>query len=93
MNREKARRVTAAPSGICSFLTALPVFFRQGEYEGLAKKLSEYVVKLIDHVRGNDELDIILNEGVDGHGIDNHGKLTRLKLALKFNEKQVRLCV
>ena len=49
------------------------------------------MVKLIDHVRGNDELDIILNEGVDGHGMDNHGKLTRLKLALKFNEKQVDL--
>lgn len=62
---------------------------QQGEYEGLAKKLSEYVVKLIDHVRGNDELDIILNEGVDGHGVDSHGKLSRLKLALKFNEKQV----
>ena len=47
------------------------------------------MVKLIDHVRGNDELDIILNEGVEGHGMDNYGKLTRLKLALKFNEKQV----
>ncbi len=62
----------------------------QGEYESLAKKLSEYVVKLLDHVRGNDELDIILNEPVEGHGPECQGKLARLKLAIKCNEKQVR---
>ena len=61
----------------------------QGEYESLAKKLSEYVVKLLDHVRGNDELDVILNEEVEGHGQECHGKLARLKLAIKCNEKQV----
>lgn len=61
----------------------------QGEYESLAKKLSEYVVKLLDHVRGNDELDIILNEPVEGYGPECQGKLSRLKLAIKCNEKQV----
>ncbi len=65
----------------------------QGEYEALAKKLSEYVVKLLDHVRGNDELDVILNEEVDGYGPDCHGKLARLKLAIKFNEKRVCIVV
>jgi transient-receptor-potential calcium channel protein len=60
----------------------------RGEYEGLAKKLSEYVVKLVDHVRGNDELDVILNEEVEGYGPDCHGKLARLKLAIKFDEKR-----
>ena len=68
----------------------LVVCFWQGEYESLAKKLSEYVVKLLDHVRGNDELDIILNEPVEGYGPECQGKLARLKLAIKCNEKQVR---
>ena len=68
-------------------------FLFQGEYESLAKKLSEYVVKLLDHVRGNDELDIILNEPVEGYGPECQGKLARLKLAIKCNEKQVMFIV
>ena len=48
------------------------------------------MVKLLDHVRGNDELDIILNEPVEGYGPECQGKLARLKLAIKCNEKQVR---
>ena len=55
----------------------------------MAKNLSNYVVKLLDHVRGNDELDIILNEEGDVPDLQEHGKLSRLKLALKFNEKHV----
>ena len=65
--------------------------FLQGEYESLAKNLSNYVVKLLDHVRGNDELDIILNEEGDVPDLQEHGKLSRLKLALKFNEKHVSI--
>ena len=48
-------------------------------------------MKLLDHVRGNDELDIILNEEGDVPDLQEHGKLTRLKLALKFNEKHVSI--
>ncbi len=47
-------------------------------------------MKLLDHVRGNDELDIILNEPVEGYGPECQGKLARLKLAIKCDEKQVR---
>ncbi len=46
-------------------------------------------MKLLDHVRGNDELDIILNEPVEGYGPECQGKLARLKLAIKCDEKQV----
>ena len=47
------------------------------------------MVKLLDHVRGNDELDVILNEEEDCSGSDSHNKLARLKLAIRCNEKQV----
>ena len=47
------------------------------------------MVKLLDHVRGSDELDRILNEDEDNYGVESHNKLARLKLAIRCNEKQV----
>ena len=61
----------------------------QAEYEALAQKMSDFVVKLLDQVRGNEELDLILNEQISDRHADCHGKLARLKLAIKLNEKQV----
>ena len=62
----------------------------QGEYHALADKLCEYVVKLLDQVRGNDELDVILNEkrGFMVYG-DSPDRLARLHLAVKYNQKRV----
>lgn len=53
------------------------------------KKLSNYVVKLMDNVRGNDELYIILREGGESHGNNIAASMARLKLALQNNEKAV----
>lgn len=66
--------------------------FSQAEYTALSTKLGDYVVRLLDKVRGNAELDAILNVGDDGQ--DNEpcrppGKLARLQLAIDFREKKV----
>jgi len=58
----------------------------------LANKLGDYVVRLLDKVHGNDELNAILNAG-DGGSDDPcrpHGKLARLQLAIDYKEKKVR---
>ena len=60
----------------------------KSEYLELAKKLSEYTVKLLNYTRSRDELEIILNKT----GKENEEKfelLARLDLALKFQEMPV----
>ena len=60
----------------------------KSEYLELAEKLSEYSVKLLNFVRGRDELEIVLNKT----GKENEEKfelLARLDLALKFQEMPV----
>jgi hypothetical protein len=55
----------------------------------LAHNLSKYTVKLLSLVRGRDELETIL----DKCGKENEEKyirLSRIDLALKFEEKPVR---
>ena len=62
-------------------------YFR-GEYMELAEKMSEYAVKLLNFVRGRDELEIILNKT----GKENEEKfdvLARLDLAIKYVEMPV----
>ena len=64
--------------------------YLQNEYEHLAGKLSNYVVQLIDHVRSTAELDAILNATHGSHDDEGcDGKLARLKLALRYEEKKV----
>lgn len=66
----------------------LPLF--KVEYELLATRLSNYVVELLDNVRGNDELHVILNAvAADSVDLDCHGKLARLNLAIHYEEKKV----
>ena len=69
-------------------------YFAQAEYTALANKLGDYVVRLLDKVRGNAELDAILNVGDDGDDDDPcrpHGKLARLQLAIDYREKKVQI--
>lgn len=74
----------------------------QAEYRFLADKLGNYVVKLLDKVHGNDELNTVLNAAssddsdeqdddddvIDG-GVTGGGSLARLHLAILYKEKQV----
>ena len=56
------------------------------EYLKLKKSLSIYSVKLLNNVRGRDELDIVLNK-TGAENEEKYDKLARLDLALKYNEK------
>ena len=49
------------------------------------------MVKLLDKVRGHDELEVILNKvGVDLEDVtESFELLDRFKLAIEFNEKKV----
>lgn len=60
----------------------------QAEYSALAGRLSDYTVKLLDKVHGNEELNAILNATDDS---DNEvgGELARLQLAINYKEKKV----
>ena len=56
----------------------------------LVDQLSQYGVKLLDKVRGNEELDLLLNVGYDSQPHPEE-KLARFKLALEYKEKRVGL--
>ena len=52
--------------------------------------LSTYSVKLLNNVRGRDELDIVLNK-TGREKEEKYEQLARLDLALKFQEKPVNI--
>lgn len=54
----------------------------------MAGKLSDYTVKLLDKVHGNEELNAILNATNDSED-ETEGELARLQLAISFKEKKV----
>ena len=66
-------------------------FALQAEYTVLANKLGDYVVRLLDKVHGNAELNAILNAGDDSSDdpCRPHGELARLQLAIDCKEKKV----
>jgi MFS superfamily sulfate permease-like transporter len=67
------------------------VMYRIDEYLALADQLSEYIVKLLDKVRGHDELEILLNKKGRDSDDETYELLSRLKLAIHYNEKKVSL--
>ena len=60
----------------------------QSEYDQLAKNLSSYVCKLLNNVRGRDELEIVLNKTNKEHE-EHFKRLARIDLALKYQEIEV----
>lgn len=56
----------------------------------MADQLSHYVVKLLDKVRGHDELEVLLNKVGPDSEDESYELLSRLKLAIQYNEKKVR---
>lgn len=59
------------------------------EYLQLRHSLSTYSVKLLNNVRGRDELEIVLNK-TGKEKEEKYEQLARLDLALRFQEKPVR---
>jgi hypothetical protein len=55
----------------------------------LAENLSNYSVKLLNNVRGRDELEIVLNK-TGKENEEKYERLARLNLALKYEEKPVK---
>ena len=71
------------------FIKLLFVCFTQTEYLELADQLSAYVVKLLDKVRGHDELEIVINKTGRDSELETYERLSRFKLAIRYNEKKV----
>ena len=64
----------------------------QNEYTQLAENLSLYAVKLLNNVRGRDELEIILNK-TGKESEDKYKRLARIDLAIQFEEKPVNISI
>lgn len=62
--------------------------FFKNEYLNLANNLSAYTVKLLNNIRGRDELEIVLNK-TGKEEEEKYERLARLDLALKYKEKPV----
>ncbi|XP_050397743.2 short transient receptor potential channel 7 isoform X2 [Patella vulgata] len=62
--------------------------YYKNEYLELAAQLSEYVVKLLDKVRGHEELELILNKTGTDSEAETYESLSRLNQAIKYNEKK-----
>lgn len=63
----------------------------QKEYNELRDDISEYVVRLLDRVRNQQELEIVLNKRGPSH-LEKYSKLARLKLALRGDQRKVCQC-
>lgn len=61
----------------------------QTEYLALADQLSDYVVKLLDKVRGHDELEKLINKKRRDPRDESYDLLARLQMAIQCNEKKV----
>ncbi|KAL3859306.1 hypothetical protein ACJMK2_009531 [Sinanodonta woodiana] len=67
-------------------LSSLEKYFMR-EYQELCDNLSEYVVKLLDRVRTQEELEMVLNK-TGSSNKEKYKPLARFKLALKYEEKK-----
>lgn len=80
--------------GICwdmyhGLLFSCKYWCHQTEYLGLADQLSDYVVKLLDKVRGHDELEKLINKKRRDPTDESYALLARLQMAIQCNEKKV----
>lgn len=74
------------------FNTYIDIFLHwcvQTEYLALADQLSDYVVKLLDKVRGHDELEKLINKKRRDPRDESYDLLARLQMAIQCNEKKV----
>nr|XP_034338793.1 short transient receptor potential channel 3-like isoform X1 [Crassostrea gigas] len=62
--------------------------YYKSDYLALADQLSEYVVRLLDKVRGHDELEKLLNKRKREPDDETYEQLSRLKLAIHYSEKK-----
>lgn len=76
---------------------AASVCFRN-DYEELAQQCKTFAKDLLAQARNSRELEVILNHTSSDEHVDKRGlleermNLSRLKLAIKYNQKEVCLC-
>lgn len=82
----------------CRFTQGLPDFFPfcfRNDYEELAKQCKMFAKDLLAQARNSRELEVILNHTSSEDHVDKRGlleermNLSRLKLAIKYNQKEV----
>ena len=61
----------------------------QNEYKKLSNQCKNYAVELLDFCRSTEEIAAILNGGDVSDDVDSTPSLTRVKLAIKYEQKQV----
>lgn len=63
----------------------------KSEYEELSKQCKQFAKDLLDQTRSSRELEMILNYKDDTNILDEDGNndLARLKLAIKYHQKEV----
>lgn len=75
----------------------LILYFRN-DYEELAKQCKMFAKDLLAQARNSRELEVILNHTSSEDHVDKRGlleermNLSRLKLAIKYNQKEVKTC-
>lgn len=72
-------------------LSRMETEFR-AEYNEMRKSVQEFATALLSHVRTSNELEIMLNFNPNGENWEpgERQTLERLKLAIKYKQKQVR---
>lgn len=77
-----------------------PIFPRfRNDYEELAKQCKMFAKDLLAQARNSRELEVILNHTSSEDHVDKRGlleermNLSRLKLAIKYNQKEVRQAI
>lgn len=67
----------------------------RAEYNEMRKSTQEFATALLSHVRTSNELEIMLNFNPNGENWEpgERQTLERLKLAIKYKQKQVRISI
>lgn len=82
---------------MCSILRCLLSSWVRNDYDDLAKQCKMFAKDLLAQARNSRELEVILNHTSSEDHVDKRGlleermNLSRLKLAIKYNQKEVRM--
>jgi hypothetical protein len=73
-------------------LSRMETEFRM-EYNNMRKNVQEFATSLLDHARTSNELEIMLNYNANGENWEpgERHTLDRLKLAIKYKQKKVKM--
>ena len=79
-----------AKNSLCGLFAMWVFCFVQAEYLSLVEELSKYTFKLLDNVRGRDELEILLNK-TGKESEEKFELLGRLNMAVNYEQLAVSI--